>query len=261
MAALLLPLAISARTSRSRAVSAASGERSTRTFAATSGSTIFGVQHGAAGGDRLDRRHQLRAVVDALLEQIGAALRAGLQQGHRVRGFGVVAQDDDADVGMLLAQQHRRADALVGAVGGIRMSVTTTSGRSLSTASSSEGTLAVDRLQELGQVTAGDHHLQLRLGGQDTRDPLTDDDAVVGQRDRHCHRLNLDAFPLVVVNALFPRFGPTEGPAADASSPASLRLWRGLRGSGGCPARVREGDQAPVVLVPELESHGSQTVP
>jgi hypothetical protein len=40
---------------------------------------------------------------------------------------------------MLLAQQHRRADALVGAVGGIRMSVTTTSGRSLSTASRSEG--------------------------------------------------------------------------------------------------------------------------
>ena len=99
----------------------------------------LGVHHGAAGGDRLDRRHQLRAVVDALLEQIGAALDPGSSNAIASAGFGVVAQDDDADVGMLLAQQHRRADASSVLVGGIRMSLTTTSGRSLSTASISEG--------------------------------------------------------------------------------------------------------------------------
>ncbi len=41
IAELLLPLAISASTSRSRSVSAASGERSTWSLAATSGSTIL----------------------------------------------------------------------------------------------------------------------------------------------------------------------------------------------------------------------------
>ena len=46
-----------------------------------------------------------------------------------------------------------------------------------------------------------------------------------------------------------------------APGPAGFKSWRGLRGSGGDPARLREGDQAPVLLVPELESHCSQTVP
>ena len=115
IAALLLPLAISARTSRSRAVSPASGERSTRTFAATSGSTILeSSTEPPAATDSIAATSCTRSL-DALLEQIGAALRAGLQQCHCVRGFGVVAQDDDADVGMLLAQEHRHADALVGA--------------------------------------------------------------------------------------------------------------------------------------------------
>ena len=41
IAALLLPLVISARTSRSRLVSAASGERATGSLAATSGSMIL----------------------------------------------------------------------------------------------------------------------------------------------------------------------------------------------------------------------------
>ena len=115
IAALLLPLAISARTSRSRPVSAASGRALDAQLGGDERLDDLRVQHRAAGRDRLDRRHQLGAIVDALLEQIGAALRSGLQQRQRVGGLGVVAQHDHADPRVGLAQQPGHADALVGA--------------------------------------------------------------------------------------------------------------------------------------------------
>ena len=147
IAALLLPLAISARTSRSRPVSAASGERSTAQLGGDERLDDLGVQHRAAGRDRLDRRDELSAVVDALLQQIRAALRPGLQQRQRVGGLGVVAQHDHPDLGVRLAQQRRHADALVGA-----------RGRHPDVRHHDVGTLALDRRQQRGKVaTRGDH--------------------------------------------------------------------------------------------------------
>jgi hypothetical protein len=137
IAALLLPLAISARTSRSRAVSAARGERSTPQLGGDERLDDLGIQHGAPGRDRLDRRDQLSTVADALLEQIRAALGSGLQQRQSVRGLRVVAQHDHAHVGVLVAQQGRQADALIGA-----------RGRHPDVGHHDVGALALDGLQE-----------------------------------------------------------------------------------------------------------------
>ena len=83
---------------------------------------------------------QLGAVVDALLEQVGAALGAGLEQRQRVGGLGVVGSGRrrrSPGASRAAARPARMPSSVL--VGGIRMSVTTTSGRSLSTAASSEG--------------------------------------------------------------------------------------------------------------------------
>ena len=61
-------------------------------------------------------------------------------------------------------------------VGGIRMSVTTTSGRSLSTAASSEGRSPHDATTRISGSA-----------GQDLPDALADDQAVIGQRDGNGH--------------------------------------------------------------------------
>ena len=56
---------------------------------------------------------QLAAVVDALLEQVCPAGRPALQQFEDVRGLGVLAEDDDADLRMCLAEPRGDADTLV----------------------------------------------------------------------------------------------------------------------------------------------------
>src|SRR4029079_17743107 len=95
------------------------------------------------GVDRVDK---LAAVVDALLEEIGAPRGPALEQAEDVRRLRVLAEHDDAHVRVRLAGRPRGAGG-VGAVarwaaatrmpsslsvGGMRMSVTTTSGRSAS---------------------------------------------------------------------------------------------------------------------------------
>ena len=114
IAALLLPCAISARTSRSRGVSSASGERSIARLARDERVDELRVDDRAARADRLDRRRAARQVVDALLEQVAAAVGSRLEQRERVARLGVLAEDDDADLGVRLAQPIGDADALVG---------------------------------------------------------------------------------------------------------------------------------------------------
>ena len=67
------------------------------------------VDHRAAVGDGADRRHQLGAVVHALLEQVGAAVGAALEQRERVDRVGELAEDHDADLRVAVAQLGRRA--------------------------------------------------------------------------------------------------------------------------------------------------------
>ncbi len=72
-----------------------------------------GIEHAAAGGDLADRPDELVAVADAVLQQVGVAGRAVGQQRDRVLGFVVLRQHDDADPGVLQADEPGRLDALV----------------------------------------------------------------------------------------------------------------------------------------------------
>ena len=61
----------------------------------------------------MDRVDELAAVVDAVLEQVGAARRAALEQLEDVGRLGVLAEHDHADLWMGLAKRRGHADALV----------------------------------------------------------------------------------------------------------------------------------------------------
>ena len=138
IAALFLPCAICARTSRSRSVSWPSGECAIRSFAATSASTTFGSRTRAAARHLVERADQLVDLGDPLLQQVAEPGRAVLQQLVGVVLLDELGQHDDADVRVLGADPLRRVDALGAcAVGGMRMSVSTASGRCSSTAASS----------------------------------------------------------------------------------------------------------------------------
>ena len=132
IAALLLPSAIAASTSSSRGVSWASGERSLRALAATSTSTTLGSITERPSATASIAATSCGAVVHALLEQVGAAVRARLEQREDVRRVRVLAEHDDADV-RVLDSRSGAATRIPSSVfvGGMRMSVNTTSGRPL----------------------------------------------------------------------------------------------------------------------------------
>ncbi len=139
IALLLFPCAIWARTSRSRGVE----HRKRRAL----GATLRGdedvddprVDHGATVCDGLNGVEELLAVSHALLEQVSAAVRARLEQGQRVARLGVLAEHHHANARVGLSQE--RSSRIPSSLwdGGMRMSVTTTSGGSASIASSSDG--------------------------------------------------------------------------------------------------------------------------
>ena len=128
MAALFIPWAISYSTSRSRSVSWASGEWAIRSLAATRPSTTFGSSTLTTLGDLAERPDHLVDVAHPLLQQVPEPPRAVLQQVVGVLLVGELAQDDDADRGMVGADAPRGAIPSSVPVGGIRMSVRTASG-------------------------------------------------------------------------------------------------------------------------------------
>ena len=103
-----------------------------------------------------------------------------LEQREGVRRIRVLAEDDDADVRVRRAEALGCADALVGAAGGIRMSVTTTSGRSSSTAASSDSR---------SPHVADDLELGTRL--EQSSETLADEVVVLGEHeaDRHARSI------------------------------------------------------------------------
>ena len=97
------------------------------------------IHHRAAVGDCSDRRDELLEIRHPLLQEVRTACGPALEQRQRVARLGVLAEHDDADLRLRLAQAARPPGCLRRLpVGGIRMSVTTTSGSSASTAASSE---------------------------------------------------------------------------------------------------------------------------
>ena len=66
------------------------------------------VDHRSAAGDLVDGADELAAVVDALLQQVGAALGAGLEQRERVGGIVVLASTTTPISGASRAARRRR---------------------------------------------------------------------------------------------------------------------------------------------------------
>ena len=115
IAAFVRPSAISARTSRSRGVSAASAPSLAVAVAvAEQLGDDLAVERRAAGRDALDRLDERAHVADALLEQVAEARGAGREQLGRVDGLDVLAEDQDAGLRVARAQLDRGAHALVG---------------------------------------------------------------------------------------------------------------------------------------------------
>ena len=92
-----------------------------------------------------------------------------------------MAEDDDADLRVALAQERGQTDAFVG-VGGRHADVGHHHVRPA----------LLDDLEKRVEVVAGGHHLDVVLPGKQLGDALTDEEVVLGQRhpDREGTRTN-----------------------------------------------------------------------
>ena len=192
------------------------------------------VDHRAAGRDRADRRHELVRLLDALLEEVGTARAAALQEREGVARRRVLAQHHDADVGIGGPQPLGRLDPFVLLSGGIRMSVTTTSGCSASTAASRESrsphTAATSRSGSPRAAAErprarGDDRRRSRAGAAWREDTPVTSVLVVDDNDMN-RKLALD----VLGAAGFRTFGAATGRAGDRAR-AGARAGRDLDGS------------------------------
>jgi hypothetical protein len=86
------------------------------------------------------------AVAQAILEQVGAAIGAAIQQREAIARIGVLAHHHDADLGVRLTQPVGEGDPLV--VAGRRHA---------DVRHHDVGHLGVDRLDELAPVSAHSH--------------------------------------------------------------------------------------------------------
>ena len=135
------------------------------------------VDHRAAARNLADGGEQLSEVGHAFLEQVGAAGRAVLQQRQRVLGLGELAEHHHADVGPLVAQPSAARSPSSVPVGGMRMSVMTTSGRCSSTARSSSGRSLHEATSSMSSEAASS-----------CTQALTEQVVVLGEDDSNRHR-------------------------------------------------------------------------
>ena len=135
-----------------------------------------GVDHRPAVRHGRDRRDQLRPIVDALLQQIAAAFGARVKERKRVARLGVLAEDEDADSGVSLAQPRRHLDAFVG----LR-------GRHADVRQDDVRPLGLDRIEERVEVVARGHNLDRAVRREHLLEALAHEQAVVckGYTDRH----------------------------------------------------------------------------
>jgi hypothetical protein len=89
----------------------------------------FGVEHGGAVADAVQVCAEGWYVGDPLFEQVAAAGTGVGEQFEGVTALEVLGEDDDRRVWEVGADLEGGAESFVGVVGGMRMSVTTRSGR------------------------------------------------------------------------------------------------------------------------------------
>ena len=130
------------------------------------------VDHRPAAGDHLDRGVQLAAVGHAVLQQVGAAFSAVGEQLDAVARLGVVAEDDDADPRIRLAQRPRNANALVVA-----------RGRHAHVGDDDIGLGATDRFEQRRAVGAVGDDLEVVQMHHNLVHSLAHQERVVGQGD------------------------------------------------------------------------------
>ena len=138
------------------------------------------VDQRASLRDRADGSDQLVELVHALLQDVGAPGAAGVQQCKCVARVRVLAEDDHAEPGFV--SRNRLAAWIPSSElpGGMRTSVTTTSGSSRSTASSSESR---------SPQTAATSNAGLRI--EQSPDAFADEIVILGEHeaDRHGRRI------------------------------------------------------------------------
>ncbi len=176
IAALLLPVASSASTSRSRGVSSSSGESDGARALGDQHVDDLGVDHGAAIRDRRDGLHELAGIAHALLEQIGPSLGPLLEQLEREARVRVLAEDHDPHVGVALAQLGCDLNALPFAERG-----------HADVADHHVGRLPGDRLRQRGAVLAYTDELDLFGRLEELGEALADEEAVLGDHDAQGH--------------------------------------------------------------------------
>ena len=112
------------------------------------------------------------AIAQAVLEQVRATIGALVQQRQAVSRVGVLTDDDDADPRVAVRSRLANMTPSASPDGGMRMSVTTTSGSS-----------AVDRLGQLTAVLARRHEIDARIAVEQVRERLAHEVVVVGDDD------------------------------------------------------------------------------
>ena len=135
-----------------------------------------GVHERAAGGYVVQRPAQLALVVQPFLEQVRAAIRARIEERQRVTRLGVLAEDDDAHLGVLFPELGREADALV-----------RVRGRHADVGQDDVRGGALDRVAQLVEVARHLDQLDVLDVAEDADDPFAGEEAVFGgdNADRH----------------------------------------------------------------------------
>jgi hypothetical protein len=146
-------------------------------LSATSASTTFGSN---TVGDGTDRRHELVEIADALLQEVGAAFAASLEECEHVARDGMLAEDDDPDTGTRLAQSCGGLDALVCA-----------SRRHPDVGDDDVGPLGVDRVEQRREVFADRDDLQVALCVEQAPETLSDEILVLREHDPDGHRVRI----------------------------------------------------------------------
>ena len=173
---MFFPSAISRSTSRSRGVSWLSGDSSPRAFSATSASTTFGSITEPPSATARIAATSCSTILHALLQEVGAPRAAALEEREHVARVRVLAEHDDADLRVRLAQPLGGLDPLVGVAR-----------RHADVGDDDVRPLRVDRGEQRVEVAAHGRDLEVGLGLEQAPDALADEVVVLGEHepDRH----------------------------------------------------------------------------